>query len=195
MTKRLMQFRICDKCPSETDAVVTERIGHNGETFSLDLCQKHSDALALAIAKWTDAGTRIGTASRFDARRSVARPTVVDLEPLKAAAPVIDLDATPEPEAPPVARRTLPAYPMVADRWELTSHARDRMASRRITEPQVRHAAERPEQSLPSKRNPSCELRTREGVTVVVNPFTEEVLTVYRSDEAEDDMTVRAEAL
>lgn len=179
MTKKLVQTRICDKCVAPTDAAVTERLSHNGEAFSLDLCQRHSDQLADLVHSWTKGLTPVGRATVFEARRVLTGPTVVDLEPLTIQpTPAEEPEPYPAP-TPLVSRRPAPEYPPTADRWEITSHCKERMDERGFSLAEVLTAAERPHHTVPSKTHPSCMVHVLKNCTVVVNPFTEEIVTVY----------------
>lgn len=188
MTKKIMQYRICDKCSRDTEAVVSERIGFNGETFSLDLCQSHSDELNDDLMSWAKVGTKIGTTNKWDAKRIVTGPTLVSVEPLRKPPTVIDVR---EPEPVTVTRRQLPSYPMTAARWNVTHHAKERLDEREISIDLALFAAEAPELTRPSRYDQDCELRTRNQVTVVVDPVDESILTVYTAGEPEDDQVAR----
>ena len=182
MTKRLLQDRICDKCTTQTEAAFTERIGVNGEIFAVDLCQRHSDLLHDQMHAWTALGTSTGTPSRFEARRQHTRPVVVDLEPVLIKA------ATRTPVgAGSTERRVLPEYPLTAHRWQMTKHASQRMTLRHLSEAQLLRAAEDPQLVLSSLKNPNVELRTRDKITVAVDPNSLDILTCYDADEPEDD--------
>ena len=182
VTKKVVHFRVCDKCERETDAVATEKVTFNGEAFTLDLCQGHSDTLHVDMDGWTRLGTKVGSSSHFGVRRLITGPVIVDL---RTPTKTVGRGAIDEPPVP-TERRQMPTYPMTASRWEISHHANERMAMRKIDTDSALHAAEAPEVTLPSKTQPGCQVRSRGAVSVVVNPVSEVILTVYPVNEDED---------
>lgn len=175
-----MVFRICDR-PHEgdVDAVVTERLAHNGQKFLLDLCQQHSDELAALVGDWTRAATASGAPSMFDR----AQPVTVQRKRSETYR-AVDLPTgkdLPEPELASV-RTALDNL----HRWQLSAHAHLRCREREISPQQALEAAQWPQVCVPSRRGtPKVEERTRGAVTAVVNFETNEILTVMPSKSAE----------
>ncbi len=189
MTKKVEQYRVCDRPhPREVAAVVTERIMLNGVRWDLDLCQACSDQLHALIHDWGDCGTVTNAkASVFDQQRKITGPIVINLDAGKAKPEKVVLSSEDiEPEQPAPVVRELPTIPATASRWVFSDHAIDRLREREITSDEALNAAERPEIVLPDKKQRGVEIRSRSDVVVVVDPFEDEILTVYRPG-SEDD--------
>ncbi len=189
MTKQVQQYRICDRPhPRDVDAVVTERLMLNGVRWELDLCQACSDQLHALIHDWGDCGTQANAkTSVFDQQRRITGPVTINLDagkprPEKVVLSEEDL----APEAAPVVPKERPTIPHTASRWVFSDHAIDRLREREITSDEALHAAERPEKVLPDKQQRGAEIRSRGDVVAVVDPFEDEILTVYRPG-SEDD--------
>lgn len=189
MGKQVVRYRTCDKCPAEVNAAVTDKLMFNGVRYDIDLCETHSMELFSTMMAWCDLGTKVGETTRFD-QQQIAREVTVDLEPKKSLfiTTVVEEEpeAEPAPPAPTPIRKVLaddPELPLTASRWTLTPHAKEKMQSRGFTLAEVLWAAERPEVSSTDKDaaghdRRDRQLRTRGRCTAVVDPFTDEVITV-----------------
>lgn len=187
MTKQLIQFRVCDKCPGEVEAAVTDKIMFNGSKYDLDLCERHSLELFSDMMAWADLGTKTGESSVFDRQREaravtvkvdapkrpVAEPEPTDVEPASAVTPIRSVIAND------------PDLPLTAARWNISNHANQRIELRELTLAEVLWAAERPEFSATDKTDPTLQERRRNNVAVIVNPLENLIVTAYLVDEAD----------
>lgn len=162
MTQELVTYRVCDRCPGDTDAVTTDKFALNGYRYEIDLCREHSAQLYAQIMAWADRGTLVGEPTVFD------KPKVYAPRPVEAPKPRV--------EQPVEVRRE--EMPATAERWRLTEHCLVRMRERGFDLYQVLMTCERPETVAPSPKDNSLEERVRGGVLVVVNPRTLHVVTV-----------------
>lgn len=162
MSQQLVQYRVCDQCPSETEAVQTDRLSLNGFVYEIDLCATHSGMLYGQVMQWADQGTKI------------TEPKMLDKPKVYASTPAEPRALTVVPEAP-----TAPEVPHTAFRWALTDHARERMVERGFTMQEVLFACESPEvvtQGSGDRANLSQHLHGR--CLVIVDPVTCSVITV-----------------
>lgn len=192
MTKQVMQYRVCDCCPTEPPAVVTEKLQLNGARVELDLCQKCSDRLYSDFLGWADKGTPIGNGTVFDQQRQITGPVLVNLDVPKKVSDrptVISEEMTEEPT--PIARNQ-PASPPTAHRWIFTDHALERVQERNLNVDEVLFAAERPAFVYPSKTDPGLEVRTLNNVTAIVDPILFEIITAYDSASEGDREPLKA---
>jgi Domain of unknown function (DUF4258) len=62
--------------------------------------------------------------------------------------------------------------------WQLTAHARERMALRGISVDQVDAVLDRPSQTMPDPKRTGCRMYVGGGVVAVVDERTQDVITV-----------------
>lgn len=199
MTKQVVRYSVCDKCPTETEATVTDRFSLNGFKFEIDNCDEHSAELYGLIMAWGDLGRMTGEPSVLEQRRPVAQ--AIDVTP--RATRVAD---APEPEktwsVPAKPKRTEdrpltvvpsePGLPMTAQHWRLDPHAEEQMERRGFDLPRVLMAADKPGWMVRSTRDPRLEERKRGNLTVIVDPAERRVITVYDHTKSDSEATAWA---
>jgi hypothetical protein len=154
----------------------------NGSRYDLDLCERHSEELSVAITAWADLGTKTGETGIFDRQKTAADVTV------KLSPPVPTVKCEPKPVATPIhtALAQDPDLPLTASRWQLSAHANQQMKERGFSLADVLWAAERPDWTTSCKRLEERRIglfeHTKGGCTAVVDPHDQVVITVLYAE-------------
>lgn len=164
MSQEVVTYRVCDLCPTDMEAVVTDRVTLNGYGYEVDLCREHSAELYAAVMRFADCGVL------------VREPSVLDKPKVYASAPVQPRPAVEKPAVPEASE----LLPLSALDWTLSAHAEERMEERGFTKAEVLLACAEPEVVLPPARPEvsPCEQRKRGRCLVVVDPGVRRVVTV-----------------
>lgn len=211
MAQRKVQVRFCDSCIKDTRATTTVRFSFAGADYTIDLCEKHADAIQRDIMSWARLATEIERPSAF------MRPDVIREHTRRDASvvafnkdkPPAEKSPSPSQESgsptapPPVA----PLYstggmnvPATAKNWTLSEHAKEQLEERGpkygFTREDVFLCCVQPEwtnQSSTAKGD--CVQHFRGNVQVIVNPQEKTVVTVLprstREFDAEDSKYAR----
>lgn len=168
----------CDRCMgAQVIATVTRLVGVDGRRFRLDLCAEHDRLLSLNLGTWMRCATE----------EALGRPghEPAAVAPVRPAAPVVlrrtEVLDDPEPQVEPVPVHVPDVRgiaPEVMLEWRFTKAASTSMEDRHIEAPAVWRAIQAPQHTEPGQ-NEGTEVWTRDGLSVVVNPSTQTVITVY----------------
>jgi hypothetical protein len=188
MARREVKYRACDRCPTSIRATETHRLAYNGIEYELDLCVKHTDALDREIFGWTRLGREVQVPRTFVPRAVIPAP--VDLY----GAPHDDVQTDVQTAATePTARED----PIPDLGWSISPHAKQRIEERGpefgFTERDVLLAAVRPEKVYSDIAGPGRERRLRNGLFVVVNTDTKNVITVMSESMPKNENKPRQE--
>ena len=181
MARRVVKFRICDRCPAQREKKAThlDVVLMLGQTkFLLDLCDDHNAELDRVVFGWGRLGTEVEHQARFGAEYKERTSRIAELRSaqaethVKKAIPAKGLHlAGPVPEG----------LPADAVEWIFTPHAKDRMQERKVSAIEVLRAACNPVIQRPGRTDTTMVYEAH-GVKVVVDPDTKEILTVARED-------------
>lgn len=200
MARREIKVLICDRHITETPATETRTITVDGNNYLLHLCLEHDQQYELDLLAWTRVATLVstGAAATTDAWTPASWRTRLD--DARERVLTTPLPAAPEPEPEPEPARRVAALhrgpfdghlPRRAERWRVSIHAVRRCIERDIEEEHARWAAERPDETRPSKRDPNARIHRRGDVRVVVIPDDDDpvIVTVLPRghDWSEDD--------
>lgn len=149
MATQEVHVKVCDPCNGRRPAVATRNFEWFGTKYRIDVCEQHDTGLRNALDKW------IAHATDLTVRLG-------NNGPIAAPAGLYDkVTVLPGPE----------------DRWRFTAHAEERMVERQINRQLARKVAQWGSAS-PDPKRAGCQERRGDGIVVVVNPETFDIVTV-----------------
>jgi hypothetical protein len=184
----------CRRCYLPKPATSLQIVDWGGESYQLALCDDHADMLQTAMFSWTRVGEIIvpaqvhaPVATVSPAAAPAARqgpPVRIPVPPPPTTVEVVDPPQEPAwlESVPENVRELARSAPGMCN-WRLTAKARQRADEAGVDLLAVLLAAEAPEDTRPSGKDPSACLHTRDGVTAIVNVQTKVVLTMFRKEE------------
>ena len=165
----------CDRCPvtKARNAVTKHTISLGTTRWSLALCEECGRRLEREMFGWGRLGNQLDDApdtSRYGPDYIAAHRRAAEQRSSQREEP------RPVPKPTPTTERPL-GLPLSASQWRFTDHAQERMGERQVDALAVLHAVTSPTLVRPGDA-PNTRILEARGVKVVVNSFTNEILTV-----------------
>jgi hypothetical protein len=179
-----VKFKACDRCPigKQEPATETLRLTLGEASWDIDLCFKHVLELERVVEGWgrlgqtverTQSSLRLFGEEYTAQQRRTAQQRSQQAEQDRAVATSIDKRTLASPRVVELPK----GAPLDGGQYEFTVHARERLVERNVKVVDVLWAASSPEIVTAGDR-PGTEVRIRRGTRVVINPKTNEILTV-----------------
>ena len=185
--KVAVKFDACDRCPigHEQPAVVTLPFSLGADSWKIMLCDKHEQEIKRVIQGWGRLGQEVSapgsTEVRFGEEYRTEHKRAAELRSRHVEQDRAIETSTRQRTLADVEVQLPPGAPLDGGEYEFTVHARERLIERDVKVVDVLWAASSPEQVRPGDR-PGTEVRIRRGTRVVINPRTNEILTVASSN-------------